>query len=119
MKNFELLASQELPENFKYPHQFLRAVGLGLHDLEPWFLLQGELLRSTYDGLNERYASSKLVPFARRQDNDDIACWQSSDPEKIFIVHDHAAIGWEQRESYQSFYKWLRKALEDFIEFDT
>lgn len=119
MNKLDLLSSAELPSGFQYPRQFEHIVELGLHDLEPWFLLQGKPLRDAKSGLADRYPSRLLVPFARRQDNDDIACWQAPDAEQIYIIHDHASAGWEQRASYPAFYEWLRKAVDDLIEFDT
>lgn len=119
MKVLDLFTEKELPKGFTYPHQFRRVVELGLTDLEPWYLLEGKPLRDTMSGLAERYPKRVLVPFARRQDNDDVACWQTGIDEQIFIIHDFAAPGWEQRECFANFYDWLRRAVEDFIEFDS
>ena len=71
----ELLSVEELPDGFSYPAEFLRIVGLGLTQLEPWWILDGDNLRIRHLGLQRRYPSRKLVPFARREDNDDVACW--------------------------------------------
>jgi hypothetical protein len=50
------------------------------------------------------------VPFARRQDNDDVACWDS-DGHDVAVVHDFATPGWEQRgHRFPNFTAWLRKA---------
>ena len=114
----DLLSEPELPENFSYPQQFMRAIACGLADIEPWYLLVGQPLRDTMKGLKARYPDRKLIPFARRQDNDDIACWQAGADESVFIVHDFAAPGWESRDKFINFYDWLRRAIEDFIEFE-
>ena len=118
MRKFDLLSETELPNGFKYPSQFHHIVDLGLTDLEPWYVLEGKPLRDTIAGLAQRYPSRTLIPFARRQDNDDIACWQFGKNEEIFIIHDFASPGWEQRSTFPSFYDWLRRAVEDLIEFD-
>jgi hypothetical protein len=118
MSKVDLLSSAELPKGFSYPRQFEHIVKLGLLDLEPWYVLQGGVLRDTRAGLALRYTERELVPFARRQDNDDIACWQVSEPGKVFVIHDFASAGWEQRATFSSFYDWLRQAVEDLIEFD-
>jgi hypothetical protein len=76
-------------------------------------------LRKTLAGLTERYPTRKLIPFARRQDNDDIACWQVGANEEVFIIHDFASPGWEQHGQFASFYDWFRRAVEDLIEFDS
>lgn len=64
------------------------------------------------------YPERALVPFARRQDNDDVACWEAGQGEQVFIVHDYASPGWERRGVYPNFYVWLRQAVEDMIEYD-
>ena len=118
MKNLELLSEKERPRDFEYPRQFSRIVELGLTDLEPWYVLEGKRLRETMSGLAQRYPARKLIPFARRQDNDDIACWQIGAKEEVLIIHDFASPGWEDRERFPFFYDWLRRAVEDLIEFD-
>ncbi|HET6293163.1 MAG TPA: hypothetical protein VFG33_07310 [Kribbella sp.] len=112
------IADQDLPAGFSYPASFLRVVELGLVDLEPWCILDGERLNERYRGLQERYQARELVPFARRQDNDDVACWDVSEGSKVLIIHDFADLGWELRQVLPSFYAWLRQAVEDLIEFE-
>jgi hypothetical protein len=113
----DLLGIDALPGGFEYPREFVRVVELGLTQIEPWWILDGERLRNRYLGLRERYSDRKLVPFAIRQDNDDVACWDISSG-NIAIVHDFASPGWEQRAEYPDFYAWFRQAVEDFIEWD-
>ena len=112
-----LLRPDELPVGFSYPREFLRIVELGLLDLEPWRVLHGNLLRSRCTGLRRRYPERTLIPFAIRQDNDDVACWEVGSP-GVRVVHDFADPGWEDRASFPSFYAWLRAAIDDLIEFD-
>jgi len=112
-----LLSLAELPSGFEYPRQFRRLVDLQLTKLEPWWVIEGELLAERFLGLRERYANRTLVPFAVRQDNDDVACWDV-DRGDIVIVHDFASPGSEQRGAYAKFEDWLRAAIEDFLEFE-
>jgi hypothetical protein len=112
-----LLIAAELPEGFRYPHAFLRTVELGLVNLEPWWVLHGDLLRARQAGVRTRYPTRTLVPFARRQDNDDVACFDV-DTGTVVIVHDFADPGWEQRAAFNDFYGWLRHAIDEFVEFD-
>lgn len=113
----ELLALDDLPAGFEYPREFIRVAELGLTNLEPWWVLTGERLRSVYTGLRQRYPDQAYIPFASRQDNDDIACWSGALPE-VIIVHDFASPGWELRgrEPLPDFHAWLRMAVEDCIE---
>ena len=115
----ELLSEKEMPSGFNYPKQFKHTVDLGLIDLEPWYILGGKPLRETMAGLAGRYPTRSLIPFARRQDNDDIACWELGAGNTVFIIHDFASAGYEQRDTFSSFYDLLRRAIEDLIEFDS
>ena len=119
MSKVDLLFGNELPAGFVYPDQFGRIIDLGILDLEPWYMLQGDILREVNKGLRTRYPQRSLVPFARRQDNDDTACWDAAEPGRVVVIHDFASSGWEQRAAYGDFYQWLRQAIEDLIEFDS
>jgi hypothetical protein len=57
-----------------------------------------------------------LVPFAVRQDCDDVACFEPDHP-GVAIVQDFASPGFEQRDRLPDFDSWLRRAIEDLIEF--
>ena len=74
-------------------------------------------MRDRFLGLRNRYPDRLLVPFAVRQDNDDVACWDI-DQGNVAVVHDFASPGWERRGEFPGFYDWLRQAIEDLIEFD-
>ena len=115
MTKLDLL--DELPDGFAYPPQFMRAIQLGLTCLEPWWILQGEHLRAQHSGLGARYPLRVLVPFASRQDCDDVACWDLDRGGRVSIVHDFASPGWEQVNELDDFDSWLRVAIEDLIEF--
>ena len=113
-----LLHSPDLPEWFEYPSQFIRVVELGLTNLEPWHVLDGEEISLLLDGLRKRYTTRMLIPFARRIDDDDVACWDIDRAGKVSIIHDFASPGWEQQAEFDDFYAWLRQAVEDLIEYD-
>jgi len=115
----ELLKADILPAGFEYPREFLRVVELGLSDLEPWLVLEGEQLHLRHQGLRERFPGRSLVPFACRQDNDDVACWDvDGGDRRVVVVHDFASPGWEQRAQFAEFKDWLRQAVEDLIAFE-
>jgi hypothetical protein len=76
LSEMALLAGAELPADFQYPSHFQRLFKLGIRSLEPWSLLEGERLRQCSAGLTTRYPVNYYVPFAARQDNDDLACWR-------------------------------------------
>jgi len=115
----DLLSVEDMPAGFWYPPSFVRVVELGLTNLEPWHVLEGSFLRQRWLGLAQRYPERTLIPFAARQDNDDVACWEPvRDDRTVVIVHDFASPGWERRQEYPDFFSWLRQAIEDLIEFE-
>jgi hypothetical protein len=115
----ELLPIESVPPTFWYPSSFIRVVELGLLDLEPWQVLVGPQLLERRRGLTQRFPKRDLVPFARRLDNDDVACWEPSvSAEGVVVVHDYASPGWEDRAGYRDFHAWLRQAVEDLIDFE-
>lgn len=114
----ELLNENELPVGFLYPKEFLKIVDLNLVDITPWIVMEGNYLKSRFEGLKKRYPERVLVPFARRLDNDDLACWSENTKDAVFIIHDFAAQGWEQKQKYSDFWEWFRKAVDDMISHD-
>lgn len=113
----DLLSAVDLPCGFEYPREFVRVVELGLTSIEPWWIIDGERLRRRFVALRDRYPGRSLVPFAIRQDNDDVACWDTA-AGNVAVVHDFASPGHEQRSEFGDFYAWFRRAVEDFIEFE-
>lgn len=113
-----LVSRRLLPSWFRYPPQYLRVVGQGLIDLTPWHCLQAEDVVRQMRGLEKRYPSRRLVPFARRQDNDDVACWEEGKPDSVVIVHDHASEGWEGEGGFPSLWAWFWADVEDMVDWD-
>ncbi|QCV89268.1 hypothetical protein FEZ32_03670 [Acidipropionibacterium jensenii] len=112
-----MIPIEKLPHGFDYPPEFLHVVELGILNLEPWAVVRNGAERM--GDLRERFPNRRLVPFARRIDSDDIACWDiSKSDKKIFVIHDYASPGWEQRDEFSEFNDWLRKAVEDLIEYE-
>jgi len=106
-----------VPEGFLYPPDYLEFVNCGDYpDLSPWSFLWEKELDSLVIGLKERYPGRSLVPFARRVDCDDVACFDGADTPGgsiAHIIHDFASPGWEQRSRFSSFSAWLKSALVD------
>ncbi len=113
-----LLDKNELPEWFTYPANFLRVVEQELLDFDPWIVLQGKQLVTRFSGIKERYPGRSLIPFARREDNDDVACWDKQKPGIVVIIHDFSSPGYENKEEFSCFWNWLRSALEATISFE-
>ncbi|WP_146010575.1 hypothetical protein [Dyella sp. AD56] len=116
--SLDLLRLDELPEWFLYPEDFLQVVQSGLRDIGPWQILDGNWLRVRYDGMRKRFPERELVPFARRLDSDDVACWDRKTLPSVQVVHDFCSPGWEERGSHLSFKAWLLAVQEEAREFD-
>lgn len=116
--NKKLLAASELPKGFSYPESFLKVVRLELVDLEPWYIMDADDVQLRIKGMRVRYPERVLIPFARRDDNDDVACFELNKGETVQIIHDFASPGYEQRKTYNTFWVWFREAIEEMINFD-
>jgi len=114
----KLLDESLLPNGFHYPTAFKKIISLGLVRFDIWGIIRSDEIQSRFDGLKERYPSRQLIPFARRYDNDDIACFEIGYEGKVVIIHDFASQGWEQREIYDTFWDWFRSVINDMIEFE-
>jgi len=104
-------------EGFQYPASFLKAIDLNLVNFL-WYVMDGDQVVSRIEGLKRRYPARRLIPFARRDDNDDIACFEIGKGEKVEIIHDFASAGYEQRNEYDDFWKWLEVAVKEMIEYN-
>ena len=92
---------------FSYPQQLKDLVSKGIVDFGVWYLMNDEETVRRFRGLQTRYPERTLYPFARRGDNDDIACFEDVDSTLVHIIHDFADSGWEQREVLPTFDDWL------------
>ncbi|WP_312689888.1 SMI1/KNR4 family protein [Kosakonia sp.] len=108
----QLLTASELPAWFSYPLDFLRLCAQGTVDFDPWIILQGDRLKARYEGVKTRYPGRALLPFARREDNDDIACWERDQGERVIIIHDFASDGYENVTVFDTFADWLREVID-------
>jgi hypothetical protein len=101
----------------KLPEGLLRLVKQNLVDLTPWHVMTRDLAVKRLHGMRQRY-SRKYVPFAYRQDNDDVACIDPESADEIVIVHDFASEGTELRKRFDSFWDWFRAVVEDMVLFE-
>ncbi|MDO5539024.1 MAG: hypothetical protein Q4F83_02965 [Eubacteriales bacterium] len=112
----EIFNVQKIYEGYNYPEEFLRIVDLNLVNLDFWYLMTREEVEIRIEGLKIRYAERSLIPFARRDDCDDIACFEVGKGNKVQIVHDFASAGYEQRKEYSCFWDWFKDAIEEMIQ---
>lgn len=114
----EIFNVREIYKGYSYPKEFLKIVDLNLVDLDLWYLMTKEQVEIRIIGLKNRYPERQLVPFARRDDGDDIACFEIGKGNKVQIVHDFASAGYEQRKKYDCFWDWFKDAVEEMIKED-
>ena len=112
----ELFNVNSIYKNFQYPAAYVKAIDLKLLDFEFWYLMSKEQVEARITELMKRYPNRKLIPFARRDDCDDIACFEVGKDAKIQIIHDFASEGWEQRGEFNDFWDWMKSALDELIE---
>ncbi|WP_200799476.1 hypothetical protein [Williamsia sterculiae] len=112
-----LLDQRLLPKRFKYPPELLRLAELELLFFDPWDTMTGESLEVRMSGLADRYPDRNLVPFARREDNDDVACFEIlNDRQIVVLIHDFASPGWEGRREFDSFRERFHIAVEEMFD---
>lgn len=105
-----------MPIGFEYPHDYFDYTSKEIPDLEPWRFLWSREIEHLPLGLKERYPDRCLVPFARRIDNDDVACFDATEKSKnpkVVIIHDFASPGWERSGEVDSFLGWLELVGKD------
>ena len=107
------LCEKDLFYGFQYPESFKKAVVLGLVNICPWSIMDAKRVNVRLEGLKTRYPNRQLIPFAERQDNDDIACFEIDKGEEIQLIHDFASQGWEQVETFKNLIEWFKIALDD------
>ncbi len=104
--------------DFDYPFAFKRIVELNLVNFDVWIIMnRNDAIKKLY-GLKSRYTNRNLIPFALRQDCDDVACFDLDNFNKVCIIHDYASPGYEQHRSYDSFWDWFRSMVESMIEYE-
>ena len=113
-----LVPASDRPPWFVYPRAFRRVLEQRLIHLTPWHLLDAAQTIERLHGLQMRYPSRELFPFAYRQDNDDVACWARDRGERVFVIHDFASPGFEDEAEFDDFWSWFRAAVDETILWD-
>ena len=101
--------------NYDYPEGYKKLKDLNLIDFEYWYFIPEYQLKNRFIGMSQRYPSRKYIPFARRDDCDDIACFEYGKGNTVFIIHDYASDGFEERKSYSNIWEWFKDAIDELI----
>lgn len=102
---------------FEYPQAYDKLVELNLVNFEIWFIMERRQATAIYNGMKKRYPKRDLIPFAKRANNDDTACFEIGREKSIQIIHDFASEGYEQRESYNNIWEWTESAVKTMISY--
>ena len=108
-------ASAKFP-GFEYPAGLEKVADLELTDLDTWFILDAAFAKGYCESMGKRFPDRMIVPFAKRSDCDDVACFEVDKPGTVQIIHDFADPGWEQREEYPDFWSWFSAAVNLLVE---
>ena len=114
----QLLDEYERPNSFVYPQAIIKLLELNLTNFDVWYFMDKESVKIRFAGLQKRYPNRNLIPFARRGDCDDVACFEVGEGERVFVIHDFASKGYEQREVYENVWEWLKDVVNIMIEFE-
>ena len=103
------------------PKGYQVAKDLNLVNLKPWHFVTDTEFEGLFEVVNKHYPIREVIPFARRDDNDDVACFVSRDPEQeagqVIIIHDFASLGYEVVARMKTFWDWFKYAVDEMIEF--
>lgn len=85
--------------------------------LDPWFYMDAD---NVFDACKKwpsvsNKKSVKLIVFARRFDNDDMACFEVSDDttKQIVVVHGWTPSGYDVVNEFSSFWHWVKSVIDD------
>lgn len=108
-----LFPPESLPPGFRYPDSYLKVVNSPeLPDLDPcWLLAENEQLALFWQRtLRQQFPRRLLVPFAKWDTSDDLACFDgantSGNPD-VLLIHAYCTPGWEHRGTLPDFEAWL------------
>ena len=102
-------------KKYRFPIKYQSFIELGVSDFGYWYLIPNEQLNSRIIGLKQRYPDRKLIPFARRDDCDDIACFDVDIPDKVLIIHDFAKNGYELKKTYNDLSEWFQDVIGELL----
>jgi hypothetical protein len=111
------LPSSFLPKDFSYPTPFIELVTWNSVNLVPWYILKRNDAVGMHGYLHTLYRRPIYIPFARRQDTDDVAAWTIQDPGKIHIVDIAEQPEWAITPVCKDFEAWMRVVFEDMLDF--
>jgi hypothetical protein len=102
-----IIPESDRPAWLHYPQELLDLVRSGRMPLVPWHFDRAYAAANQYRRFQSRLRRD-LVPFAYRQDREDLACFEKGKGHEVFIIHDNCDAGYEDEGHFASFSDWLR-----------
>ncbi|WP_127102300.1 MULTISPECIES: hypothetical protein [unclassified Asaia] len=108
--------------NLSFPrgYHWFREKGLAGYEpfsqLEPWYFLSDEQIFSIDERWPKNSEFKNIIAFARRQDNDDIACffnYENETQKRVLIIHGWTDGGYDICNQYDDYWGWIKTVLED------
>jgi len=86
--------------------------------LQPWYYLDKAGVFRVSQRWPKGASNAELVAFARRQDNDDIACFEIGDagPGAVVLIHGWTSSGYDIVARYPNFWEWLKAVVDEVAE---
>lgn len=115
--NRELINAEEFEFDSNYPDALERLIALNLINFDLWYLMKREQAEDMIHKFKSREKEYKYIPFARRGDNEDVACFDYMNREKVVIFKQCDYLGYHPYKTYNSVWDWFRDAIELMIAF--
>lgn len=103
--------------DFEYPEAIERLVALQLVNYDYWYVMKKEQAEIVYEDVRSQCRHKKLIPFARRGDNEDIACFEVGKGENVVILKHSEFLGYRPYMKFESVWDWFREAIETMIKY--
>lgn len=94
-----------------FAQEYVMVLNLGLINLTPWTLLSYSQVNDNY--LNAKNGLIKIIPFAIRQDTEDVAYWELDSGIEVKIMHRFPER--PSTEKYSCFAEWYINAVKDMF----
>jgi hypothetical protein len=85
---------------------------------QPWHYLPARHVFELTDRWPLGPSRKRLVAFAKRQDNDDLACFEveAGVARRVLVVHGWTDSGYDVEAELNGFWEWLKLAVDDMQE---
>lgn len=113
-----IIDEKELPYGFEYPKEFLKIIELELLDFAVWDMFKYSSAEIRLEGLKQRYPEYKLIPFARRGDNDDVACFEAGRGGSVIVIHDFSDNAYVNKVEYKTFWSWFEEVIDEMMNYN-